>query len=185
MISNKKKVMFVFGTRPEAIKMAPVILEMQKFLSELKPIVVLTGQHRQMLDQVMKVFGLKADYDLKIMVPNQSITQIITKSLEGLEKLVKKESPDMMLVQGDTATVFAAGLIAYFHKIPLGHVEAGLRTFDKWQPFPEEKNRKLTTPLADLHFAPTQTSKDNLLREHVPKETIFLTGNTVIDALLD
>ncbi|PIS29283.1 UDP-N-acetylglucosamine 2-epimerase (non-hydrolyzing) [Candidatus Saganbacteria bacterium CG08_land_8_20_14_0_20_45_16] len=179
-----KKVMFVFGTRPEAIKMAPVILEMQKFSQEFEPIIVLTGQHRQMLDQVMKVFGLKADHDLKIMEPNQSITQIITKSLEGLEKVVKKKAPDLILVQGDTATVFAAGLIAYFNKIPLGHVEAGLRTFDKWQPFPEEMNRRLTTPLADLHFAPTKTSVANLRREHVPDESIFLTGNTVIDALL-
>jgi len=185
MNNQQKKVMFVFGTRPEAIKMAPVILEMQKFGGELEPVIVLTGQHRQMLDQVMKVFGLKADYDLKIMAPNQTITSIITKSLEGLEKVVKKENPDMILVQGDTATVFAAGLIAYFHKIPLGHVEAGLRTFDKWQPFPEEMNRTLTTPLADLHFAPTKTSVQNLKREHVSAETIFLTGNTVIDALLD
>ncbi|MFH1361265.1 MAG: UDP-N-acetylglucosamine 2-epimerase (non-hydrolyzing) [bacterium] len=182
-MKNKKKVIFIFGTRPEAIKLAPVIAEMKKFPDQFESIIVLTGQHRQMLDQILPLFGICADYDLNIMKEDQSITQIVANSLLGLEGIVKKERPAVILVQGDTSTVFAAGLIAHYHKVLLGHVEAGLRTFDKWHPFPEEINRKLTTSLADIHFAPTKTSVANLLKEGVPQENIHLTGNTVIDAL--
>ncbi|MBU1026241.1 MAG: UDP-N-acetylglucosamine 2-epimerase (non-hydrolyzing) [Candidatus Margulisbacteria bacterium] len=181
----KKKIMFVFGTRPEAIKMAPVIAVMGKDGAGLEPIVVVTAQHRQMLDQVLDLFKIKVDHDLNIMEENQNPPKILTKSLTGLEKIIDKEKPDMILAQGDTSTTFAAGLAAYYSRIPLGHVEAGLRTFDKWHPFPEEINRKLTTSLADLHFAPTQTAVNHLLEEKVPQNSIYLTGNTVIDALLD
>jgi UDP-N-acetylglucosamine 2-epimerase (non-hydrolysing) len=181
---NKKRVMFVFGTRPEAIKMAPVITELIKFPDILEPIIVSTGQHRQMLDQVLKIFNLEPDYDLEIMEPNQSITKIVTKTLQGMAELLQREKPDLLLVQGDTSTAFAAGLSAHYAKVPIGHVEAGLRTFDKWQPFPEEANRKLLTALSDLNFAPTKTSVNNLRQEGVENKTIYLTGNTVIDALL-
>jgi UDP-N-acetylglucosamine 2-epimerase (non-hydrolysing) len=182
---NRKRVMFVFGTRPEGIKMAPVIKEVEKYPDMLEPIVVVTGQHRQMLDQVMRVFNLEPDYDLGIMEANQTITNIVTKSMTGLEDILLREKPDMLLVQGDTSTVFAAALEAFYYKVPVGHIEAGLRTFDKWSPFPEEMNRKLTTSLADLHFAPTRTAAKNLLNEQVPKDKVYLTGNTVIDALLE
>jgi UDP-N-acetylglucosamine 2-epimerase (non-hydrolysing) len=164
--------------------MAPVIKEVEKYPDILEPVVVVTGQHRQMLDQVLPVFGLAPDYDLGIMQANQTLTSIVTKSLSGLEEIILRERPDMLLVQGDTSTVFAAALEAFYYRGPVGHVEAGLRTFDKWQPFPEEVNRKLTTTLADLHFAPTATAVRNLLEEKVPKDRIYLTGNTVIDALL-
>jgi len=183
-MSNKKQIMFVFGTRPEAIKMAPVITELRKYQDMLEPVIVVTGQHRQMLDQVLRIFKIKSDYDLGIMEQSQSLTGIVTKSLTGLEEIVIRERPDMILVQGDTSTAFAAGLTAFYHKIPLGHIEAGLRTFDKWQPYPEEINRKLITSLADLHFAPTQTSVAHLVAEGINRNSIFLTGNTVIDALL-
>ncbi len=182
---NRKKIMFVFGTRPEAIKMAPVIAEMEEYSDVLFPLIVVTGQHRQMLDQVLSIFKIKPDYDLGIMEHNQALTGILTKSLEGLQEIILREKPEMILVQGDTSTTFAAALAAYYYRVPLGHVEAGLRTFDKWQPFPEEINRKLTSALADLHFAPTKTSVSNLLAEGVPKKSVFLTGNTVIDALLE
>jgi UDP-N-acetylglucosamine 2-epimerase (non-hydrolysing) len=182
---NEKRIMFVFGTRPEAIKMAPVIAEMDKYPDVLAPLIVVTGQHRQMLDQVLNIFDIKPNYDLGIMQQNQRLTSIVTKSLQGLEEIVLREKPNMILVQGDTSTTFAAALSAYYHKIPLGHIEAGLRTFDKWRPFPEEINRKLTTSLADLHFAPTKTSVANLLAERVSASSIFLTGNTVIDALFE
>jgi len=182
---NRKRVMFVFGTRPEGIKMAPVIKEVEKYPDMLEPIVVVTGQHRQMLDQVMRVFNLEPDYDLGIMEANQTITNIVTKSMTGLEAILLREKPDMLLVQGDTSTVFAAALEAFYSPVPVGHIEAGLRTFDKWSPFPEEMNRKLTTSLADLHFAPTRTAAKNLLDERVPKDKVYLTGNTVIDALLE
>jgi UDP-N-acetylglucosamine 2-epimerase (non-hydrolysing) len=181
---NKKRIMFVFGTRPEAIKMAPVITEMAKYPDMLEPVIVSTGQHRQMLDQVLRIFSVEPDFDLEIMEPNQSLTRIMTKALTGLEELLAREKPDMLLVQGDTSTAFAAGLIAYYYKVPLGHVEAGLRTFDKWQPFPEEINRRLISVLADLNFAPTAISAANLAAEGVARNTIYLTGNTVIDALL-
>lgn len=164
--------------------MAPVIKEMEKCPDVLEPVIVTTGQHRQMLDQVLRIFDIDPDYDLGIMEENQTITSIVTKSLQGLEEIILRERPDMLLVQGDTSTAFASGLAAFYYKIPLGHVEAGLRTFDRWRPYPEEMNRKLTTALADLHFAPTGTSVKNLLEEKIPREAIYLTGNTVIDALL-
>jgi len=182
---NKKKVMFVFGTRPEAIKMAPVIKECGKYQDFLEILVVVTGQHRQMLDQVLRLFEIDPDYDLGIMEANQTLTSIVTKTLKGTEEIILNERPDLILVQGDTSTAFAAGLSAFYYKVPLGHIEAGLRTFDKWQPYPEEINRKLLTSLADLHFPPTKSAMDNLLREQVPREEISLTGNTVIDALLE
>ena len=176
--------MFVFGTRPEAIKMAPVIKEVEKYPDILEPVIVVTGQHRQMLDQVLRIFDIDPDYDLGIMEENQTLTGIVTKSLQGLEEIILREKPDMLLVQGDTSTAFAAALTAYYYRIPLGHVEAGLRTFDKWRPFPEEMNRKLITSLADIHFPPTGTALKNLLEEKVPRDKIHLTGNTVIDALM-
>jgi len=180
----KKKIMFVFGTRPEAIKMAPVIQEANKHSDKLKTCIVVTGQHRHMLDQVLKLFKIKPDYDLEIMTANQTLADIINRTLVGLEKLLIKEKPDLLLVQGDTSTAFAAALLAFYYKVAVGHVEAGLRTFDKWRPFPEEINRKLISAVADLHFAPTKTSRKNLLAEKVDPKTIYLTGNTVIDALL-
>ncbi|MDD5382845.1 MAG: UDP-N-acetylglucosamine 2-epimerase (non-hydrolyzing) [Candidatus Margulisbacteria bacterium] len=181
---NRKRIMFVFGTRPEAIKMAPVIGEVAKYPDILEPVIVTTGQHRQMLDQVLRIFAIHPDYDLGIMEENQTLANILTRSLQGLEEVILREKPDIILVQGDTSTTFAAGLGAYYYRIPLGHVEAGLRTFDKWHPYPEEINRKITTALADLHFAPTETSAANLMHEGVPRSSIYLTGNTVIDALL-
>jgi UDP-N-acetylglucosamine 2-epimerase (non-hydrolysing) len=176
--------MFVFGTRPEAIKMAPVIKEIEKYPDILEPVIVVTGQHRQMLDQVLRIFDIDPDYDLGIMEENQTIANIVTKSLSGLEEIILREKPEMLLVQGDTSTAFAAGLSAFYYKIPLGHVEAGLRTFDKWRPYPEEMNRKLISDLADLHFAPTETSIRHLMEEKIGRDKIYLTGNTVIDALL-
>jgi len=182
---NRKRIMFVFGTRPEAIKMAPVINEVEKYPDILEPVIVVTGQHRQMLDQVLRIFDLDPDYDLGIMEENQTIVSIVTKSLQGLEEIILREKPDMLLVQGDTSTAFAAGLSAFYYRIPLGHIEAGLRTYDKWRPYPEEMNRKLISDLADLHFAPTGNSVKNLLEEKIQRERVYLTGNTVIDALLN
>jgi UDP-N-acetylglucosamine 2-epimerase (non-hydrolysing) len=178
-----RKIIIVFGTRPEAIKLAPVIAELKK-RGIFKVVVVVTAQHREMLDQVLSLFNIVPDYDLDIMQPEQSLFDISVQALEGLEKVLIQEKPDLLLVQGDTTTTFVAALAAFYLKIPVGHVEAGLRTFDKQRPFPEEINRKLTTALADLHFAPTEQAKLNLLAEGVPKETIYVTGNTVIDALL-
>jgi len=181
---NRKRVMFVFGTRPEAIKMAPVIAEAEKYPDVLDPVVVVTGQHRYMLDQVLRIFDMRPDYDLGIMEENQTLVNIVTRSLQGLQEIILREKPDLILVQGDTSTTFAAGLAAYYSKVPLAHVEAGLRTFDKWRPYPEEINRKLTSALADLHFAPTARSVSNLAAEGVNRNSVFLTGNSVIDALL-
>jgi len=170
------------GTRPEAVKMAPLI-NLLKARPEFEVIVAVTGQHREMLDQVMKnAFGVGYDYDLEIMTQGQTLTQITTRALDGLEPV--KEKPDIVLAQGDTTTVLAASLAAAYQKIPFGHVEAGLRTENKFDPFPEEINRRLTTQLTDLHFAPTPQSVENLRREGVPESAIYLTGNTVIDALL-
>ena len=176
------KVLTVFGTRPEAIKLAPVIKEFQKTAGICSRVAV-TGQHRQMLDQVLDLFKIKPDADLNIMSNNQTLFQITTRSLSGLEKLLVKEKPDLILVQGDTTTCFAAALSAFYHQIPVGHVEAGLRTDNKYNPFPEEMNRRLTTVLADLHFAPTALAKKNLISCGVPEKKIFLTGNTIVDAL--
>lgn len=165
--------------------MAPLIKECQKFPRELKPLVVVTAQHRQMLDQVLQLFKIRPDFDLNIMGKDQKIADIVTRSLSGLGSIIEKTRPDLVMVQGDTSTTFAAGLAAHYHRVAVGHIEAGLRTFDKWHPFPEEMNRKLTTSLADWHFAPTMTSVKNLLAERVGRRSIFLTGNTVIDALLE
>ena len=178
------KVMTVFGTRPDAIKMSPVILELQRFPEKVAVAVAVTGQHRELLHQVLDVFQIKPRYDLDIMRVKQSLSEITTRSLEGLEGIVLKERPDIVLAQGDTTTTFAATLAAFYNKVAVGHVEAGLRTDNKYDPFPEEMNRRLTTVLADLHFAPTPAARENLLAEGVPPQKIYVTGNTVIDALL-
>ena len=182
---NRKRIMFVFGTRPEAIKMAPLILEVDKHPDILQGIIVSTGQHHEMLRQVMHIFDIRPDYDLGIMEESQTLSRIVVKTLQGLENIVLREKPDMLLVQGDTSTAFAAALTAFYNKIPIGHVEAGLRTGDKWKPYPEEINRQLISVVADQHFAPTRTAVSKLLAEGIRKDSIFLTGNTVIDALLD
>jgi len=178
-----KKVICIFGTRPEAIKMAPVLKGLQEKRNMLKVVVVLTAQHREMLDQVLRLFSLRSDYDLNIMQESQSLDYITTSSISRLEKVFKKEKPDLVLVQGDTTTTFAATLAAFYQRIPIGHIEAGLRSYDKFNPYPEEINRLLTDGLCDLHFAPTLTAKKNLLRENINRDSIFVTGNTVIDAL--
>lgn len=178
------KVMTVFGTRPDAIKMSPVVLELQRFPEKVDVVVTVTGQHREMLHQVLDVFQVKPQYDLDIMRPKQSLAEITTRSLEGLERIILKEHPDIVLAQGDTTTTFAASLAAFYNKVAIGHVEAGLRTDNKYDPFPEEINRRLTTVLADLHFAPTPAAKKNLQAEGIPTGRIFVTGNTIIDALL-
>ena len=180
---HRKRILFVFGTRPEAIKMAPVISQVRQHPDLFEPIVVVTGQHREMLDQVLKVFRIKPDYDLMIMEQEQTISSVLCKCLQGLEEVIIREHPDMVLVQGDTSTTFASSLAAFYQHVPLGHIEAGLRTGKKYYPFPEEINRKLTTAVADIHFAPTQMAVNNLLAESVNKSSIYLTGNTVIDAL--
>ena len=180
---NRKKVMVVFGTRPEAIKMAPVIQALQQKDSILCQVTV-TAQHREMLDQVLKLFKVVPDFDLNLMKQGQTLTEITTRALNGLREVIQRELPDLVLVHGDTTTTFVAALAAFYAQIPVGHVEAGLRTGNKYSPFPEEMNRKLASVLTDFHFAPTETAKDNLLREGVPSEKIFVTGNTVIDALL-
>jgi UDP-N-acetylglucosamine 2-epimerase (non-hydrolysing) len=180
---SKIRVMSIFGTRPEAIKMAPVLqaLERDAFC---QPIHVATGQHREMLDQVLQLFHITPHADLNIMQANQTLYGITRRALEGLEEILAEHKPDMVLVQGDTTTAFVAGLAAFYAKIPVGHVEAGLRTGNVYDPFPEEMNRRLLTQLTELHFAPTQGSLDNLLREGLPRERILVTGNTVTDALL-
>ncbi len=178
------KVMTVFGTRPDAVKMCPVVLELQKFPDKVHLVVAVTGQHREMLHQVLDIFKVKPKYDLDIMKTKQSLAEITTRSLQGLENIIQKERPDIVLAQGDTTTTFTACLAAFYNKVAIGHVEAGLRTDNKYDPFPEEINRRLTTVLADLHFAPTVAAKKNLLAEGVPANRIYVTGNTVIDALL-
>lgn len=178
------KVMTVFGTRPEAIKMAPVVLELQKHADRIQTIVAVTAQHRQMLDQVLDLFQITPDYDLDIMSQGQTLYDITTKSLMGLKDVLAKEKPDLVLVHGDTTTTFAGALASYYHQVPVGHVEAGLRTGDIYSPFPEEMNRKLTGAIAAIHFAPTATAKANLLKENVNPSHIYVTGNTVIDALM-
>ena len=182
-IPKKIKVMTVFGTRPEAIKMAPVVMEMRKRTSDITPIVAVTAQHREMLDQVLRLFRIVPDYDLDIMSEGQTLFDITSKALKGLDEVLTKEAPDLVLVHGDTTTTFAGALAAYYHQTAVGHVEAGLRTYNKYSPFPEEMNRHLTGAIADLHFAPTPVSAANLRGEHVPEKDIFVTGNTVIDAL--
>ena len=176
----KVKVMSVFGTRPEAIKMCPLVKELEKH-PEIESIVCLTGQHREMLQQVIDVFGTTVKYNLDIMQPRQTLTTITTKVLERLEPVLKEEQPDIVLVHGDTSTSFVAALAAFYQQIPVGHVEAGLRTFDKYSPFPEEMNRCLTGRIADLHFAPTENNRKNLANENIT-QNVYVTGNTVIDA---
>lgn len=180
---EKIKVMTVFGTRPEAIKMAPVVLELKKYPELITPVVAVTAQHREMLDQVLKLFDIRPDYDLDIMSAGQTLFDITVKALTGLDKVLTEAKPDIVLVHGDTTTTFAGSLAAFYHQTKVGHVEAGLRTRNKYSPYPEEMNRKLTGSLTDLHFAPTPTAEKNLLTEAVAPESIFVTGNTVIDAL--
>lgn len=178
---EKIKVMTVFGTRPEAIKLAPLVRALEQN-EATESIVCVTAQHRQMLDQVLEIFAIKPDYDLDIMQPRQTLSRITEKSLHGLDAVLEQAKPDIVLVHGDTSTTFAGALAAFYHKIPVGHVEAGLRTFDKYSPFPEEMNRKLTGQIASLHFAPTVRNRDNLAREAIT-DGVFVCGNTVVDAI--
>lgn len=180
---QKLKLMTVFGTRPEAIKMCPLVLEMRKYPDYIEPIVAVTAQHREMLDQVLELFDIKPDYDLNIMASGQTLYDITTRALTGLKEVIEEAKPDMVLVHGDTTTTFAGALAAFYAQVPVGHVEAGLRTGNKYSPYPEEMNRKLTGSIADMHFAPTATSRENLLKENVSRDSIVVTGNTVIDAL--
>lgn len=182
MPSQKKKIAVIFGTRPDTIKLAPIILELRKH-PHFRVVNIATAQHRQMLDQVLDVFHIKPDFDLDIMEPKQSLAKLTKNTIAALDEVLVQTKPDMVLVQGDTTTTFVGSLAAFYRQIPVGHVEAGLRTQDKANPFPEEINRRLTSCIADLHFAPTSTAKQALLREHVPAADIIVTGNSVIDAL--
>lgn len=183
-MARRKKVMVVFGTRPEAIKMAPVVHALQAH-PDLEAIVTVTAQHRQMLDQVLEIFRITPDHDLDIMQPGQSLADITSKILLGMPAVFAQAKPDLVLVHGDTSTTLATALAAFYARIPVGHIEAGLRTGDMQAPWPEEANRRLTAPLTQHHFAPTERSRDNLLAENIPADGIVVTGNTVIDALLD
>lgn len=180
---TKLKVMTIFGTRPEAIKMAPLVLELQKNSDKIESIVTVTAQHRQMLDQVLETFDITPDYDLNIMKDRQTLVDVTVNALTGLDRVMKEAKPDVVLVHGDTSTTFVGSLAAFYNQIAIGHVEAGLRTGNKYSPYPEEMNRQLTGVMADLHFAPTEQSKQNLLKENKNPETIYVTGNTAIDAL--
>ena len=180
---NKVKIIIIFGTRPETIKMFPIISEINKYPHLLDCKIIVSGQHREMLDQMLEIFQINSDYDLNIMEQGQSLSNITKNSLLGIEKILKKERPSMVLVQGDTTTTFAGALAAFYQKIKIGHIEAGLRTHNKYYPFPEEVNRHLTSVLTDLHFTPTKESCVNLLSEGVKREDIFISGNTVIDSL--
>lgn len=182
-MKSRPKIMSIVGTRPEAIKMAPVVLELNKHSDKFDHILVSTAQHRKMLDQVFEAFGIQPDIDLDLMRPDQSLCDFASRSLETLGQIFSHKKPDMVLVQGDTTTVMSATLAAFFQRIPVGHVEAGLRTFDRHNPFPEEVNRRIVSASADLHFVPTKRSENNLLNEGFEKESIFLTGNTIVDAL--
>ena len=179
---EKIKVMTIFGTRPEAIKMAPVVNELEK-RKEIKSIVCVTAQHREMLDQVLETFKIKPDYDLNIMKQGQTLSDITSRALLGLEKIIKKEKPDIVLVHGDTTTTFAGGLAAFYNQVDIGHVEAGLRTYDKYSPYPEEMNRQMVDCMTDMYFAPTNLSKENLLKQNIDESKIYVTGNTAIDAM--
>lgn len=183
MYVKKLKVMLIFGTRPEAIKMAPLILELKKRVAEFETVVTVTAQHREMLDQVLEIFEITPDYDLDVMQPDQTITTITTNVMNRLDQVIQAEKPDIILVHGDTTTTFAASLAAFYNKTAIGHVEAGLRTWNKYSPYPEEMNRQLTDVLSDLYFAPTLQSKENLLQEDHPVDQVYVTGNTAIDAL--
>lgn len=178
---EKLRIMSVFGTRPEAIKMCPLVQELS-CRPEIESLCCLTAQHREMLDSVMEVFDMKADWDLNIMAPRQTLSHITSKCLTGMDEAIEALKPDMILVHGDTSTTFAGALAAFYHQVPVGHVEAGLRTYDKYSPFPEEMNRKLVSSIADLYFCPTVSNKENLRKENIT-EGVFITGNTVIDAL--
>jgi len=180
---TKLKVMTIFGTRPEAIKMAPLVLELQKQTDKIESIVTVTAQHREMLDQVLQIFNIIPDHDLNIMKDRQTLMDVTRRGLKGLDEVMKKVKPDIVLVHGDTTTTFIAGLAALYNQIAIGHVEAGLRTWNKYSPFPEETNRQLTGVMADLHFSPTEQSAQNLRLENKPEKDIFITGNTAIDAL--
>lgn len=177
------KVMTVFGTRPEAIKMAPLVHELNKYSEQIESVVCVTAQHRQMLDQVLDIFDIQPDIDLNIMKDRQTLVGVTTRALESLDETMKEVKPDIVLVHGDTTTTFVASLAAFYNQVAIGHVEAGLRTWDKYSPFPEEMNRQLTGVMADLHFSPTNGSADNLRHEAKPEESIYVTGNTAIDAL--
>jgi UDP-N-acetylglucosamine 2-epimerase (non-hydrolysing) len=179
-----RKVLVVFGTRPEAIKLAPVILKLRAKSKELRPIVCVTSQHRELLSQVLRLFEITPDYDLNIMTHNQNLFDVTTRSLKGLKEVMEKEMPDLVLVQGDTSTTMAASLSAFYLKVPVAHIEAGLRTYNNYAPFPEEANRHIISIIADYHFAPTEWARSNLIKEQVPKDRIFVTGNTVVDALI-
>ncbi|WP_010676952.1 non-hydrolyzing UDP-N-acetylglucosamine 2-epimerase [Bacillus timonensis] len=182
-MTNRVKVMTVFGTRPEAIKMAPLVKELEKYPEQIESIVTVTAQHRQMLDQVLEIFDITPDFDLNIMKDRQTLTGVTTRALEGLDEVIKEVQPNIVLVHGDTTTTFVASLAALYNQASVGHVEAGLRTWNKYSPFPEEMNRQLTGVIADLHFAPTHKSYENLIAENKKEDTIFITGNTAIDAL--
>ena len=175
----------IFGTRPEAIKLAPLIRRMQDRPAQFQPITIVTAQHRQMLDQVLELFAIQPDHDLSILRPRQTLADITSAAVIGLDGILSQEQPDFVLVQGDTTTTFVAALSAFYHKIPVAHVEAGLRTRDKFNPFPEEMNRRMTSVIADVHFAPTEKALHNLVAEGIDRDRIWLTGNTVIDALKD
>jgi UDP-N-acetylglucosamine 2-epimerase (non-hydrolysing) len=177
------KVLSIFGTRPEAIKMAPVVKALEADPQRINSQVCVTAQHREMLDQVLDLFQIKPDHDLDLMTPNQTLSELTARVFTHLDPILEAEKPDWVLVQGDTTTVMAASLAAFYHRMKVGHVEAGLRTFDKWRPFPEEINRKIAGVVADLHFAPTERSRENLLHEGVEAEKVHVTGNPVIDAL--
>ena len=176
------KVMSIFGTRPEAIKMAPLVKELER-RKEIESIVCVTAQHREMLDQVLNTFDIKPDYDLNIMKQGQSLADVTTRALVGLEEVIKEVKPDVVLVHGDTTTTFAGALAAFYNQVAIGHVEAGLRTYDKYSPYPEEMNRQMVDRLSDMYFAPTEISKDNLLKEKIDESKIYITGNTAIDAM--
>lgn len=184
-VRRPRTILIVFGTRPDAVKMAPVVHALRAHPKEFRPVVVVTAQHREMLDQVLGLFAITPDYDLGIMTEQQSLIDITVRTLERLSTTLPDVAPDFVLVQGDAAPSFVGSLAAFYRRIPVGHVEAGLRTQDKYQPFPEEMYRRMTSVLADLHFAPTATARDNLIKEGIPRSRILVTGNTVIDALLD
>ena len=182
-LQKKVKILVVIGTRPEAIKLAPVIMELRRHQDEIQTVVCATGQHREMLQQALKPFALHPDFNLNVMTANQSLAEVTCSVLKGMDGILEREKPDMVLVQGDTTTTMAGSLAAFYRRIPVGHIEAGLRTGDRYNPFPEEINRRLTTPIADFHFAPTELSRKNLLREGINDDRILITGNTVVDAL--
>ncbi|RJO62172.1 UDP-N-acetylglucosamine 2-epimerase (non-hydrolyzing) [candidate division WS5 bacterium] len=178
-----KKIMIVFGTRPEAIKMAPLVEQFESHRDRFNTIVCVTAQHREMLDQVLNLFDIDPQYDLNVMTDDQTLSDLTVKVLSGITKVLEKEKPDMVFVQGDTTTTFVTSLAAFYMRIPVGHVEAGLRTLNKFSPYPEEINRRLTSSMSDYHFAPTEQAKDNLIKEGASESFVFVTGNTVIDAL--